>query len=146
MAEVLPVSFAFEVTVTATDTSVYPAGVGSWAITVPDGWTVEAGEQDTGSVESGTWEGSATWTITTAGYDTITGAPRASSAEFGFTVTAVDVATSAEATLDFTATVTDVDRLPSAPATVALEPAEPVHGDAVTATPAGATDEDGDTN
>ena len=135
---------AFELTVNATDTNVYPAGVGSWAITVPDGWSYEVVSQDTGSVDAGTWEGSATWTITTAGYDTITGSPRDESGNFGVTVSAFDVTTGAEATLDFTITVNDVDRLPSAPATVALEPTEPVHGDAIVATPSGATDEDGD--
>lgn len=135
---------SFEVTVTATDTNVYPAGVSAWAIAVPDGWTAEAGEQTTGSVEEGTWTGSATWTVTTAGYDTITGAPRAASEDFTVTVSATDAATGADATLDFTATVTDVDRLPSAPTTVALEPAEPVFGDALKATASGATDEDGD--
>ena len=135
---------AFEVTVSATDTNVYPAGVSAWAITVPDGWNAEAGEQTTGSVDEGTWEGSATWNITTAGHDTLDGSPRVTSADFDFTVAAVDVATGAEGTLDFTATITDVDRLPSAPTAVALEPAEPVHGDAIVAAPAGATDEDGD--
>lgn len=135
---------AFEVTVTATDTNVYPAGVSAWSITVPDGWNAEAVSQDTGSVDAGTWEGAATWIVTTAGYDTLDGSPRVTSADFGFTVAAVDVATAAEGTLDFTATITDVDRLPSAPTAVALEPAEPVHGNAIVATPAGATDEDGD--
>ncbi|MBQ4479668.1 MAG: hypothetical protein II943_03415 [Victivallales bacterium] len=135
---------AFEVAVTATDTNVYPAGVSSWAITVPEGWTYEAGDQTTGSVDEGTWEGSATWTVTTAGYDTITGSPRDASAPFAVVVSAIDVATAGEGTLEFEITAEDVDRVPSAPASVALAPAEPVHGDAITAAPAGATDEDGD--
>ena len=136
---------SFEVKVTATDTNVYPAGVSEWKITVPDGWDYETGGiMQTGKVDEGTWTGTATWTVYPVSYDTITGSPRETSAEFGFTVTAVDYATDAEGTLDFTVTVTDVDRLPGAPASVALEPAEPVHGDAITATASGATDEDGD--
>ena len=141
-AEGNPTSFAL--TVNASDTGVYPAGVSAWSIVVPEGWGYEAAGQDVGSVDAGTWEGSATWTIATRGYDTIAGSPRTASGGFAVTVSATDALTGEEASLEFNITVEDTDRLPTAPAAVAPSPAVPVHGDAIVAAASGGADADGD--
>ena len=135
---------AFALTATATDSIFYPAGVSAWSITVPEGWIAELVSADTGSVDAGTWEGTATWTITTAGYETISGIPHKTSGEFAMTVRATDALSARESSLDFSITVEDSDHLPSAPETVTLSPATPRHGDAVVATATGGTDADGD--
>jgi hypothetical protein len=143
------VAKVFTVEATATDQDVYPAGVKSWNITVPEGWTYEVVETTgIGTVDSGVATSTAKWTVTTAGYDTIANGDddqRTKTLASQVKVTAVDAATDGEGSAELTVTVTDVDRAPSAPATVDTTPEEPVHGSTLVATAQGATDEDSDT-
>ncbi len=143
------VATVFTVEVTATDQDVYPAGVKSWNITVPEGWTYELVETTgIGTVDSGVATSTAKWTVTTAGYDTIANGDddqRTKTLASLVKVTAVDATTDGEGSAELTVTVTDVDRAPSAPATVDTTPEEPIHGSTLVATAQGATDEDSDT-
>ncbi len=143
------VAMVFTVEATATDQDVYPAGVKSWNITVPEGWTYEVVETTgIGTVDSGVATSTAKWTVITAGYDTIANgddAQRTKTLASQVKVIAVDAATDGEGSAELAVTVTDVDRAPSAPATVDTTPEEPVHGSTLVATAQGATDEDSDT-
>lgn len=101
--------------VKATDSAaVTPAGVSSWDLVVPEGWTKElisANTTERGSSEA--WEGFAEYKFTNKGYDTIDGSPRPMSKEFTVTVKAQDVATHAWGVLDLAVNVNDVDREPT---------------------------------
>lgn len=138
----------FVVEATATDQDVYPAGIKGWNITVPEGWTYELVETTgIGSVDSGVATSTAKWNVTTAGYDTIANGAdgqRTKTLASSVKVIAVDAATDGEGSAELAITVTDVDRAPSAPATVNATPEQPVHGSTLVAEAQGATDDDND--
>ncbi|MBO7741534.1 MAG: hypothetical protein J6S21_03180, partial [Victivallales bacterium] len=138
---------AFELAVAAVDGSVYPAGVSAWEITLPEGWSAEELSADTGSAEQGEWQGSVRFRITTPGYDTITGSPRAESQEFPITVTALDSRSGTlRSSASIAVTVTDSDREPQGSAELLLAANELRHGDTarITGIDGALSDPDGD--
>ena len=138
----------FTVEATATDQDVYPAGIKGWNITVPEGWAYELVETTgIGSVDSGVATSTAKWNVTTAGYNTIVNGEagqRTKTLASRVKVTAVDATTDGEGSAEVAITVTDVDRAPGAPATVNTTPEQPVHGSTLVADAQGATDDDND--
>ncbi|MGN0892155.1 MAG: cadherin-like domain-containing protein [Oligosphaeraceae bacterium] len=145
-AEGNPTSFL--VKASATDSDVYPAGVGAWKLQVPEGWSYQAISEETGSQGSGTPVYSASWKVTSNGYDTIAlaegGASRLASDLFTVKVIAVDGETQGEGSADMAVTVNDVDRAPTVPTILHQTPGEAFHGDTLTIDASGSVDADGD--
>ena len=113
-------------------------GIESVTCTVPEGWdevSPLAGEGQT-SVNG-------TFTVKTKGYETLQGAGRNPEEVFTIKLTAKD-SKGGERTVEINVTVKDVDRMPTAPVTVAIAPDAPKTESVLTAEADGSVDPDED--
>ena len=132
---------SFTIEVTAVDKNEEgETGITAIELTVPEGWSYETVETTRDGNKTTL---TASFVVTTAGYDTIAGADRAASGDFELTVKATDV-TGIDSEEKFMVTINDFDRVATAPTALGLS-GDALHtGDIVSATPSGAEDADGD--